>query len=71
MSEKEIIEKLILKAQEMRNAQAQYFLTRDPFRLKDSKGKETAFDEFVQHLRRLGYSPENAKSAEPIQKNLF
>ena len=71
MSEKDIIEKLILKAQEMRAAQAQYFLTKDPHRLKDSKGKEAAFDDFVQHLRRLGYSPENARANEPQQKNLF
>lgn len=71
MTEREIIEKLMLKSNEMRSAQAQYFLTRDPYRLKDSKGKEAAFDDFVQHLRRLGYSTENARASETIQKNLF
>ena len=71
MSEREVIEKLLLKITEARRAQVHYFKHRNEVWLKKSKAIEQDLDEFVQHIKRLGYDPENARRLMSEQKDLF
>jgi len=70
MSEKEIIELLMLKAEQMRQAQNNYFRQPNGTNRKISMGLETNLDKYLQQLRRLGYKPESQQSTTE-QNKLF
>lgn len=59
MTEKQIIERLMLKVEETRKAQQRYFKDRTNWNKKESIGLETNLDEYVKELRKQGYQPEN------------
>lgn len=70
MTEKQIIETLMLKTEEARTAQTYYFKNRNDVNLRASKGKEAALDAYLKELKRIGYNPENVKT-KTEQKNIF
>jgi hypothetical protein len=71
MTEKQIIERLMLKVEEMRQAQRQYFKNKDRINLKVSIAKEENVDAFMRQLKKNGYNPDNQQTETPTQNNLF
>ena len=60
MTEREVIERLMHKAEEVRRAQAYYFKNRNDVNKRLSIAKEQDLDNYLKELRRLGFTPENA-----------
>lgn len=70
MNEKTIIQTLMLKVEEVRNAQNAYFNSRNDTNMGISKGKEKELDEYLKQLRRMGYQPSSQNNTS-AQKPLF
>lgn len=70
MNEKEIIERLMAKAELARESQNYYFANKSPVNLKISKAKEFNLDMFLKELRKRGYSGDKYKK-ETDQKPMF
>jgi len=70
MTEKQIIESLMLKAAQVRQAQNTYFRQPNATNRRISMGLETSLDKYLQQLRRLGYKPESQQSTTE-QNKLF
>jgi len=71
MNEKEIIERLMAKAELARESQNYYFANRNPVNLKLSKAKEFNLDMALKELRKRGYSPDQYKKEDNKQANIF
>lgn len=67
MTDKQIIERLMHKAEEVRRAQNYYFKNRNDTNKRLSMAKEKDLDDYLKELRRLGYTPESAadKTEQP------
>lgn len=59
MTETEIIERLMYKAEQVRKAQVYYFKNRDNVNKKISIAKEIDLDNYLKELRKKGYNPDN------------
>lgn len=59
MTEKQIIQTLMLKVEQARTAQNNYFNSRNDVNLRTSKSKEAELDAYLKQLRRMGYQPES------------
>lgn len=70
-TEKQIIERLMAKVIEMRQAQKDYFARKMQADLKKSKSLESELDEYLVHLTRKGYKAENGRDAKVEQNGLF
>lgn len=64
MDDKQFLELFILRVEQMRAAQNEYFRTHSKASLRDSKGKEQAVDAICKMLRRKGYDPDQYLSRE-------
>lgn len=63
MNERDDIELLILRVEEMMDAQRHYFKHKTDTWLKTSKGKEANVSELLKQMRRKGYNPDRFKSS--------
>lgn len=70
MKEREIIQHLLYKIEQVRVAQRAYFNSRNPTNLKASKGLEADLDTYTRELRRKGYEPKDMNE-KTEQKPLF
>jgi len=70
MNEKQIIQTLMLKIEECRNAQQAYFNNKNDVNLRLSKGNEAELDSYLKHLKRMGYKPEQNNN-NATQKAIF
>jgi hypothetical protein len=61
MTEKEIIERLMLKTEAVRTAQKYYFKNRNDVNKRASIRLEQELDNYLVELRRKGYIPEKQK----------
>lgn len=68
MVEKEIIERLMWKAEQVRKAQHNYFKNRTDINKKISMGLESSLDDYLKQLRKLGYNPDNQKEISSTQQ---
>lgn len=71
MTEKEIIERLIAKAEAAREAQNAYFKSNNNVNLRLSRAKEFNLDSFLKELRKRGYNPDLFKKEDNKQGNIF
>lgn len=62
MSERDDIELLMQRIQEVREAQRQYFNNRNDTNLRHCKALEQALDDLLKQLRRKGYDPDRFKT---------
>lgn len=69
-NEKDDIELLMLRVEDMRTAQRDYFARRMPADKKLAMGRESGVDELLKTLRRRGYNPERFRSSTE-QKKMF
>jgi len=68
MTEKQIIERLMLKVEDVRKAQRDYFKNRMDVSKRLSIAKENDLDEYVKQLRRQGYTPESQAGSSQQNK---
>ncbi len=71
MTEKEIIERLMAKAEAARESQNYYFKNRNDVNLRLSKAKEFNLDMFLKELRKRGFNPDPFKKEDNKQANIF
>lgn len=62
MNEKEIIELLLARVEEMRTHQRDWFARKMPYDLQQSKAKEKEVDELCRRIRARGYNPDRFKT---------
>jgi len=70
MSEKEIIELLLARVEEMRTHQRDWFARKMPADLSQAKQKEKEVDELCRRIRGRGYNPDHLKTVTQ-QKRMF
>lgn len=64
-NDREIVERLIGKVEEMRKAQRDYFAQRKDSDKRKSIALEAEVDKWLRILRRRGYDPDKYNSAQP------
>jgi hypothetical protein len=67
MTEREMIERLMFRAKDCLDAQAQYFKSRMQFDLRKSKRKESLLRNAIYALRKRGYEPSADTEAEQLK----
>lgn len=70
MDERNDLELLLARVEEVRDAQKTYFKLRNDVNLAKSKAREAALDEVIKLMRKKGYDPEKFK-VTPNKNELF